>query len=90
MGEVQSAEEEVMIFFPYHSATLTRLANDDSLQDPRMPMSDVLSQSLKSTLSGLPMIAKAVSVLKVKLADLAGGIELFWSPHYTSPFLINV
>lgn len=53
-------------------------------------MSDVLPQSFKGALSSLPMIAIRVSVLKVKLADFAAGVELLLSLHYTSPFLINV
>lgn len=39
-------------------------------------MPDVLLQSLKGTLPCLSMIAITVSVVKVKLADLAAGIEL--------------
>jgi len=36
------------------------------------------------------MISKTVSVLKVLLADFAGGVEPFSFVHYTSPFFTNV
>jgi hypothetical protein len=55
-----------------------------------MSMPNVFPQSLKGALSGLPMIAITVNVVKVQLADFTAGIELLWSLHYTSPFLMNV